>query len=108
MHDDLKFRYRTARKKPLVTKRQKVNRLKFAKQNVSWNEAKCKRIVWSDEASFSVSYSKGDKVYMRPGSDPFDPKFTCKTVKFPQKLMIWGCFGYHGRGKLVFYPQMKQ
>ena len=44
---------------------------------------------------------------VRPGSPTaglrqFDPKFTVKTIKFPKKQMVWGCFSWAGRGKLAF------
>jgi hypothetical protein len=31
-----------------------------------------------------------------------DPKFTKKTVKHPEKVMVWGCFSWRGRGGLKF------
>ena len=37
----------------------------------------------------------GSKVYRRPGSDPHDPKFTQRTVKFPDSVVVWGAFGCH-------------
>jgi hypothetical protein len=33
-------------------------------------------------------------------SDRFSLKFTRKTVKHPQKVMVWGCFSWKGRGRL--------
>ena len=44
-------------------------------------------------------------MYRRPGSDPCDPKFTCKTVKFPDKVMVWGAFSYYGVGELIVLPK---
>ena len=105
LRTDLGFRRVTARRKPLLTKRQVKNRLAFAKEKRKWRKKKVRNILFSDEATFSVTVGRPTKVYRRPGSDPYDPKFTCATVKFPQKLMIWGAFSYHGVSDLIFLPK---
>ena len=45
------------------------------------------------------------KVYCPLGSDPCEPCYTMHTVKHPDSLMVWGCFSYHGVGRLVFLPK---
>ena len=102
---DLNFKCCVAKKKPILTKRQIKNRLTFAKDKVHWPLAKFKKTLWSDEATFTVTGNRGGKVYRRPGSDPYDPKFTCGTTKFPDKIMVWGCFSYYGLGKLIVLPK---
>lgn len=44
-------------------------------------------------------------VYHWPHSDALDPKFTTKTVKHPDSVMVWGCFSYYGVGSLVVLPK---
>ena len=40
------------------------------------------------------------------GSDRFDSRYTTKTVKHPDSVMVWGCFtGSVGRGGLFFLPK---
>lgn len=36
------------------------------------------------------------------GADRYDPRYTVKTVKHPDSVMVWGCFSYYGVGKFVF------
>lgn len=105
LHDDLKFSRHTARKKPIVTLKQRKNRVAFSKKYLQWDKEKWQGVLWSDEAVFSVTGNRGGKVYRRPGSDPLDTKFIQGTVKYPDKLMVWGAFGYHGVGKLVILPR---
>ena len=61
-------------------------------------------MLWTHEATFSVTCNRWGKVKRRPGSDPYDPKFVQHTVKHPQYLMVWGCFSYYGTGKLIVLP----
>lgn len=105
LHDDLRFQYRTPRRKPILTVKQKKNRVLFAKKYLAWDPEKWKTVLWSDEATFTVTGNRGGKVRLRPGSDSYDPKFTQGTVKHPDSVMVWGAFGYHGTGKLVVLPK---
>ena len=102
---DLGFKCRRAKKKPLLTKRQKVNRVKFSKAKLKWPKRKVRSILWSDESTMAVNMNNFSSVRMRPGSDPYDPKYTCKTVKHPDKLMVWAAISYSGVGELVVLPK---
>ena len=42
---------------------------------------------------------------LRPGADPYHPKYTQGTVKYPDSVMIWDAFRYHNKGKLVVLPK---
>ena len=102
---DLNYKYRCAWKKPILTNRQIKNRVKFAKDNKDWTPARCKRVLWSDEFTVTVTSNRPGKIRRCPGSDPLDPKYLAGTTKFPDKLMIWGCFSYYGVGKLIVLPK---
>ena len=105
-HDRLGYACRAARRKPLLTKRHRHNRLRFAKRLLNeYSNDKYKEILWSDEATFHVSVGKNGKVFRRKGSDPLDPKYVNFTTKHPDYVMVWGCFTYHGVGRLVFLPR---
>lgn len=104
LHDNLKFKQVMPRKKPLLTERQRKNRLVFAKKYVQWDLDEWRKVLWSDEATFQVTGSRRGKVYLIPDSNALDPKFVQHTVKFPDSLMVWGCFGYCDLGDLVFLP----
>ena len=100
---DLKFKSYRARKKPLITEKQKAKRKLFCKNHKDWDTEKWRSVLWSDESTFCVSGSaSSSRVYRRSGSNPNDPRFTVKTTKHPQSVMVWGSFGYHGLGDLVF------
>ncbi|KAG7155051.1 Transposable element Tcb1 transposase-like 7 [Homarus americanus] len=66
LHDDLGFKSFRARRKPLLTKRQKENRVKFCKKYEAWDLETWKSVLWSDEATFSVTGSNGGRVYRPP------------------------------------------
>ena len=54
---------------------------------------------------FYVAGNRGGNVYRRSDSDPLDPRYTMKTQKYPDSVMVWGAFGYHGQGNLVVLPR---
>ncbi|KAG7163409.1 putative Transposase-containing protein 5 [Homarus americanus] len=53
LHDDLEFKSFRARRKPLLTKRQKENRVKFCKKYEVWDLETWRSVLWSDEATAS-------------------------------------------------------
>ena len=89
----------------MLTQRQRDNRLKFCKRHQQWSEEAWKKVLWSDESTFTVTGCGITRVWRRTGSDALEPKFTCKTVTHPDSVMVWGCFGYHGVGSLVVLPK---
>lgn len=105
VHDDLRFKHFVARPKPLLTDVHKEKRLQFCNKYLATDVEKWKGVLWSDEAKFTVTSSRKQRVYRRLGSDPYDPKFTHNSAKYPDSLMVWGCFSYCGAGKLVVLPK---
>lgn len=105
LHDELGYKSFKARKKPMLSVRQRQNRVNWCKRYKHWTVEDWKKVLWSDEATFTVTGCGIERVYRRPGSNPLDPKYTCKTVKHPDSVMVWGCFSYHGVGELVVLPK---
>ena len=105
LHDKLGFKKVTARRKPLITDRQRKNRLAFAKKYADWDLVKWREVLWTDEATFRVTDSNPRRVWKKKGADPLDPRLVTPTVKFPAYHMVWGSFGYGGLGELVFLPK---
>lgn len=105
IHDDLQYLSYAARPKPVVTVAQQEKRLAFCDRTKDWTIDQWRGVLWSDESRFTVTASSQGRVYRRPGSDPLDPRYTAPAVRFPDSLMVWGCFSYHGVGSLVVLPK---
>ena len=101
---DLKYRSCRARKKPLINEKQVKNRLKFVDQCKGMTQEDWRKVMWTDESNFCVGTRAPFRVRRRKGSDPCDPKYTQKTFKNPDHIMVWGAFSYYGLGDLVFLP----
>ncbi|GFU06225.1 transposable element Tc1 transposase [Trichonephila clavipes] len=72
---------RVARKKPPIGKRNRVKRLKFAKEHILkpqqfWNE-----VIFSDESKFNIFGSDVRRMVSRKPNTSHHPKHTIPTVK---------------------------
>ncbi|GFT34175.1 transposable element Tc1 transposase [Trichonephila clavipes] len=94
---------RVAQKKPLIGKRNRVKRLKFAKEHILkpqqfWNE-----VIFRDESKLNIFGSDGRRMVWRKPNTSHHPKHTIPTVKHGDgSVMVWGCMAAPGVGKLVF------
>ena len=97
---------RSAAQKPLLTKKMKKKRLQFAKNYLHFTAEDWSKVMYSDESTFRCIRSIKGKVRRLVGSDRFDSRYTIKTVKHPDSVMVWACFtGSAGRGGLFFLPK---
>jgi len=89
--------------KPLLTANHIKRRFEAAKRILFMPEEDIKRIIFTDESKFNLFYSDGKiSVWREPGSG-LKPENLNKTVKHGGgSVMVWGCFSYHGVGRLVF------
>jgi len=87
------------RKRPLLTKRHRRERLDFAMAHKDWTVEDWKRVVWSDETKINRLGSDGRKwVWKKPGEGLSD-RVVDGTVKFGRgSLMFWGCMLWEGAG----------
>ena len=85
----------------MLTQQQKERRMEFCTKYKAFSEEDWKKVLWSDEATFTVTGCGINRVYRRPGTAALDERYTSKHVKHPASVMIWGCFGYYGVGALV-------
>ncbi|GFW68815.1 transposable element Tc1 transposase [Trichonephila clavipes] len=98
---------RVARKKPLIGKRNRIKRLKFAKEHILkpqrfWNE-----VIFSDESKFNIFGSDGRRMVWRKPNTSHHPKHTIPTMKHGGgSVMVWGCMAASGVGKLVFIDRI--
>lgn len=80
-------------KKPLISAKNRLARLKFAKKHLNWSVQQWSKVVWSDESKFMLFGSDGIRYVRRPVGERFNPKFQLPTVKHGGgNVMIWGCF----------------
>lgn len=98
---------RHSRKVPLLTKKQKKNRINFAKNHESWdglqNAKKWRNILWSDESKINMIGNDGKTWVRRPKNQELNPRYTTKTFKHGGgSIMVWGCFSWYGVGPLYW------
>lgn len=89
--------------KPLLTSRYINLRFEASKRFMFMSEEDVKSVIFSDESKFNLFYSDGKvSVWREPGTG-LETQHLNKTVKYGGgSVMVWGCFSYHGVGKLVF------
>ena len=88
-----------AANKPLISKKNAIKRLNFAKEHIGKPLSFWKNIVWSDESKFQMHSNRKRRVW-RMKNQTFKPEVTNSTMKHSQSIMVWGCFSYHGQGNL--------
>ena len=106
LQKDLKMPCCRVAKKPLLTKAMMKKRVSFCKKYMHWTMADWRKVVFSDESTFRLVRG-GYKLLRRPqGVSRYASKYTIKTVKHPESVMVWGAFsGNKGRGGLYFLPK---
>ena len=72
---------RVARKKPYVSKNNRLKRLKYAREMLQKPLGFWDSIVWSDESKFNLFGSDGRIMAWRTRDEEFDPKCTVPVVK---------------------------
>jgi transposase len=90
-----------ARKKPLLTDDHMANRLAWALEHRHWTVNQWRRVLWSDESTFSQFQKDRQSHVWREPHEEFDMSCLSVTIKHSPNVMFWGCFSYKGRGPLV-------
>ncbi|KAH8270914.1 hypothetical protein KR026_004632 [Drosophila bipectinata] len=94
---------RVARKKPFISKKNMIERVKFVKEmevhpGTFWND-----VIFADESKFNLFGSDGRKYVWRRANTELDPKNLKPTVKHGGgHVMVWACMAASGVGNLVF------
>lgn len=93
---------RIAAKKPLISNRNRKNRLEFAKKYSSWSVEQWKKVIFSDESKFCLFGSDGRRYTRRPVRSRFDSKYIKPTLKHGGgSVMVWSAFHFNGTCELV-------
>ena len=84
---------RRSAKKPLISLKNRIARIKFAKEHLNWTVKDWSKILWTDESKFMMFGTDGIKFIRRPKGKRYDPKYQLPTVKHGGgNVMVWGCF----------------
>lgn len=93
----------TKKKVPLLKLSHRQRRLKFAQYHENWTVEDWKRVLWSDETKINRIGSDGKVYVWKQRGESISDRTTTPTVKHGggNNLMVWGCMGWNGVGKLV-------
>ena len=95
--------YKPARK-PLLSKKNIADRLKFCKKYAKWTTDSWAKVLFSDETTIT-QYGTYKPIVRCPVGCRNKEKYICPTVKCPPKVMIWGSMSMNGRAAIEFIPQ---
>jgi hypothetical protein len=98
---DMGLPARVAASKPLITWKQKIARLAWAKKYEKWNVKEWRQVIFSDESPFTLIPRCGKIYVRRRATEKFLPQCLKPTLKFGGgKIQVWGCFSYDTIGPL--------
>lgn len=97
------YRGRVSRKKPFISRVNRLKRIAFANEYVNKPPDFWKRIIFSDESKFCIFGIKGRKIVWRKQGTAYDKQNLSPTVKHGGGgVMVWGCMASGGVGEMEF------
>lgn len=98
---EIGFYGRVGVRKPLVTEKNRIKRLDWAKRRQGW-EDEWEIIIWSDESKFELFRGNGRRWVWRQPHEKYDVECLIPTMKSGQDgIMVWGCFTKDSLGPLI-------
>ena len=86
---------RIPKRKPLISNRNRKQRLVFYNTHKNWTLSQWKNIIWSDESRFTLFNNDGRLRVWRHKGERYNSDCIINTVKGDGgSIMIWGCFCY--------------
>lgn len=99
--NDVGLKARSARKKPLLTPRNRMKRIIWAKKHKNWSIDQWKKVIWTDETCIHFVDNCGRTyVRRRPGEELKKECLRPTLKKGGGKLSIWSCFHWEGVGPM--------
>ncbi|GFX19502.1 transposable element Tcb1 transposase [Trichonephila clavipes] len=65
-----------------------------------WTIEDREKVIFSEESQFCISGNQSSAYVRRRTHEEFRPQCLKPTVKYPTKVMVWGCMSSHGVGRL--------
>jgi len=97
----LGYHSRVMCRKPLISLTNQRKRLAWAKERQNWTIADWKKVLFSDESTFTVFKITGKQYVWRTPKEKYDAECIMPVVKHSQGQMVWGCFSWYGLGPLT-------
>ncbi len=92
---------RVAKKKPLISRRNRLRRLEFARDHLNWTVEQWAQVTWSDEKKFNRFGNDGAGYVWRKKGEALAPQCIRPTVKGGGgSVMVWACFSRSGPGPI--------
>lgn len=92
---------RVARKKPLISERNRRARLAFAKEHLSWTPQQWSKVIFTDESKFNRFGSDGKLYVRRRKGEEFRKNCIKPTVKGGGgSVLVWGSMTAKGTGPI--------
>jgi len=90
-------------RKPLLTKAHVKARLAWCKAYKNMTQDDWEKVIFSDESRFET-FTNRRRYVRRPIGNRYANRYICKTVKFPNSVMVWGGIKGDGTKTLVKCP----
>jgi transposase len=97
------YHRRKATEKPLLTKEQMNERLRWAWEHVSWSDEDWDSCSWGDEMSISLSH--GEVYVTRKKEEKYLPSCCIPKFKGYSAGHVWGIISTRWKGPLVFFKK---
>lgn len=99
LHDSSHLKHKKMKKKPMLSKDNIEQRLKFAISHMSWTQ-EWRKIIFSDEKKFNLDGPDGWACYWHDLRK--EPRYFSKRQSGGGSVMVWGAIGYKKKFDLIF------
>ena len=98
------FRRWVARAKPPISEANRIKRLRWAEEHLSWTREQWSQILWTDETWITGGRHRRQWVTRRKGEE-LDPTCVLDKVRRRRGWMFWGCFNGVKKGPSLFWEK---